>query len=34
MINNIIAGNDTISADDLKDLKEIFHTLLLRYPGI
>ena len=25
MINNIIAGNDTITADDLKELKETFH---------
>ena len=25
MINTIIAGNDTITAEDLKDLKETFH---------
>ena len=31
MINNIIAGNDTITAEDLKDLKE---TLLFRHSGI
>lgn len=32
MINNIIAGNNTISADDLKDLKEVFHTFCFDIP--
>lgn len=27
MINNIIAGNDTITAEDLKELKETFHLI-------
>ena len=34
MINNIIAGNNTISADDLKDLKETFHLVQFRHMGI
>ena len=34
MINNIIAGNNTISADDLKDLKEVFHTFCFDILGL
>ena len=34
MINNIIAGNDTISAEDLKDLKETFHLFSFEILGL
>lgn len=34
MINNIIAGNDTISAEDLKDLKETFHLFCFEILGL
>ena len=34
MINNIIAGNNTISADDLKNLKEVFHTFCFDILGL
>ena len=34
MINNIIAGNNTISADDLKELKEVFHTFCFDILGL
>ena len=34
MINNIIAGNDTISAEDLKDLKETFHLFSFEVLGL
>ena len=34
MINNIIAGNNTISADDLKDLKETFHLFCFDILGL
>ena len=34
MINNIIAGNDTITAEDLKDLKETFHLFCFDILGL
>ena len=34
MINNILAGNDTISADDLKELTEIFHLFCFDILGL
>lgn len=34
MINNIIAGNDTISAEDLKELKETFHLFSFEVLGL
>ena len=34
MINNIIAGNDTITAEDLKDLKETFHLFSFDIMGL
>ena len=34
MINNIIAGNDTITADDLKELKETFHLFCFDILGL
>ena len=34
IINNIIAGNATISAEDLKDLKEVFHTFCFDILGL
>lgn len=34
IINNIIAGNATISAEDLKDLKETFHLLSFDIMGL
>ncbi|WP_291530568.1 cysteine--tRNA ligase [Bacteroides sp. UBA939] len=34
MINNIIAGNDTITAEDLKDLKETFHLFCFEILGL
>lgn len=34
MINNIIAGNDTITAEDLKELKETFHLFCFDILGL
>ena len=34
MINNIIASNDTITAEDLKDLKETFHLFFFDILGL
>ena len=34
MINNIIASNDTITAEDLKDLKETFHLFCFDILGL
>jgi cysteinyl-tRNA synthetase len=34
MINNIIAGNNTISADDLKELKDTFHLFMFDILGL
>ena len=34
IINNIIAGNATISAEDLKDLKETFHLFSFDIMGL
>lgn len=34
MINNIIAGNNTIAADDLKELKETFHIFMFDILGL
>ena len=34
MINNIIAGNNTILPDDLKELKEVFHTFCFDILGL
>ena len=34
MINNIIAGNNTISTDDLKELKDTFHTFMFDILGL
>ena len=34
MINNIIAGNDTITADELKKLKETFHLFCFDILGL
>lgn len=34
MINNIIAGNNTISAEDLKELKGIFHLFMFDILGL
>ena len=34
MINNIIAGNDTITADELKELKETFHLFCFDILGL
>jgi len=34
MINNIIAGNDTITLDDLNDLKETFHLFCFDILGL
>ncbi len=33
-INNVIAGNNTISADDLKELKEVFHLYMFDILGL
>lgn len=33
-INNVIAGNNTISAEDLQELKEVFHLFLCEVMGI
>ena len=34
MVNNILAGNDTITADDLKHLQETFHTFCFDILGL
>ncbi len=34
VINNVIAGNNTLSADDLKELKEVFHLYLFDVLGL
>ncbi len=34
IINNIIAGNETISAEDLKELKETFHLFSFDIMGL
>ena len=34
MVNNIIAGNDTITEADLKELKEVFHLFCFEVLGL
>ncbi len=34
VINNVIAGNNTLSAEDLKELKEVFHLYLFDVLGL
>ncbi|MEG0455723.1 MAG: cysteine--tRNA ligase, partial [Bacteroides sp.] len=34
IINNVIAGNNTLSAEDLEELKEIFHLFLFEIMGV
>ncbi len=34
IINNVIAGNNTLSADDLKELKEVFHLYMFNILGL